>query len=148
MCSRTGFLLRAAVYGRPMMRHNVAMVSRILFYVGSAVPFLWGATHLVFTRSVVQGFGQISQDNRRIITMEWITEGVALIFIAAVVFLVTVLDHRSAISKAVYWASFATLNVLSVVSLFTGFQIHFLPFRLCPVIFTGSSILILIGTLI
>ena len=124
------------------------MAGRILLYIGSAIPFLWGVSHLFPTKSVVKGFGDISEDNARIITMEWITEGVALAFIAAVVFLVTVIDPDSSISIAVYWASFATLNILSVVSLFTGFRIHFLPFRLCPFIFTGSSIAILIGMLV
>ena len=124
------------------------MVGRILLYIGSAIPFLWGVSHLFPTTSVVKGFGEISVDNTRIITMEWITEGIALVFLAAVVFLVTVLDPASITSKAVYWSSFAALNILSVVSLFTGFRIHFLPFRLCPFIFTGSSILILIGMLV
>jgi hypothetical protein len=124
------------------------MVSKILLFVGSALPFLWGVAHLIPTKSVVKGFGSISEDNVRIITMEWITEGVALLFLAAVVLLATVLDHASPISNAVYWASFATLNILSVVSLFTGFRIDFLPFRLCPIIFTGSSIIILVGLLL
>ncbi len=30
-------------------------------------------------------------------------------------------------------------------SLLTGFKINFLPFKLCPVIFISSSLLILIG---
>ena len=124
------------------------MAGRILLYIGSAIPFLWGVSHLFPTKSVVKGFGDISEDNARIITMEWITEGVALVFIAAVVFLVTVIDPGSATSRAVYWAGFAALNILSVVSLFTGFRIHFLTFRLCPFIFTGSSIAILIGMLV
>jgi hypothetical protein len=29
------------------------------------------------------------------------------------------------------------LNVLSVVSLFTGFKVNFIPFKLCPVILLG-----------
>jgi hypothetical protein len=37
------------------------------------------------------------------------------------------------------------LNILSVISLFTGFKVNFLPYRLCPLIFTGSAILILLG---
>ncbi len=40
------------------------------------------------------------------------------------------------------------LNVLSGISLFTGFRVKFLPFKLCPVIFTTSSLIILVGSLI
>ena len=122
------------------------MVDQILLYLGAALPFFWGVSHLFPTKSVVKGFGDISLDNKRIITMEWVTEGVALIFLAAVVVAVTYIDHTSVVSRAVYWICFIALNTLSVVSLTTGFKIKFLPFRLCPVIFTTSSILILVGS--
>ena len=80
--------------------------------------------------------------------MEWITEGVALIFIAVVVSCVTYLDHTSVISKSIYWIVFVMLNTLSVISLFTGFRVAFLPYKLCPAIFSMASILILLGSLI
>lgn len=121
------------------------MINQILFYAGSAVVLIWGVAHLFPTKSVVRGFGDISMDNKRIITMEWIIEGAALIFIAAVVSCVTIIDHTTTVSKAVYWLSFIMLNALSVISLMTGFKISFLPFKLCPILFTGSSILILLG---
>jgi hypothetical protein len=37
------------------------------------------------------------------------------------------------------------LVVMAIISLFTGFKINFLPYRLCPIIFTGSAILIFLG---
>lgn len=122
------------------------MTSHILLYSGSFFIFFWGVAHLFPTRSVVKGFGDISPDNKRIITMEWIIEGAALIFIAAAVASVTYFDYTSIISRTIYWLSFVVLNVLSLVSVFTGFKISFLPFKLCPIIFTGSSILILAGS--
>ncbi len=54
----------------------------ILTYIGSCLLLGWGVTHLFPTRSVVLGFGEISPVNKRIIALEWMTEGVALIFIA------------------------------------------------------------------
>lgn len=121
------------------------MSNHILLYIGSALPLLWGISHLFPTESVVEGFGDISLENKRIIMMEWIIEGVALIFIGLLVALVTYLDYTSSISRTVYWLSFAMLNTLSLVSVFTGFKVGFLPFKLCPFIFTTSSILIIIG---
>ena len=124
------------------------MTNQVLLYLGSSFLFFWGAAHLFPTRSVVKGFGDISPDNKRIITMEWITEGLALMFIAAVVASVTYFDYASAISRTVYWLSFVMLNILSIVSLFTGFKVNFLPYKLCPVIFTTASILIVAGSYI
>jgi hypothetical protein len=109
-------------------------------------PLFWGAAHLFPTESVVEGFGNISLDNRRIITMEWIVEGVSLIFIGVLTASVTYVDHTDAISRAVYWLSFGMLNTLSIISLFTGFKVSFVLFKLCPVIFTTSSILIMLGS--
>lgn len=121
------------------------MFDQILLYIGALLVVLWGISHLFPTKSVVNGFGDISLDNRRIITMEWIIEGVSIIFIGLLVAIVTYIDHTNAISRVVYWLAFGMLNALSLVSFFTGFKVSFLPYKLCPVIFTGSSILILIG---
>ena len=78
--------------------------------------------------------------------MEWIIEGVSLIFISAIIIAVTFIDRTGTLSKTIYWLCFIMLNVLSVISLMTGFKIRFLPFKLCPVIFTTASVLILLGS--
>lgn len=124
------------------------MVNQILLYLGAFFTLAWGVAHLFPTKSVVEGFGEISQDNKRIIAMEWIVEGVSLIFIGVLVAVVTLVDRSSTVSRSVYWICFAELNVLSIVSMFTGFRVGFLPFRLCPLIFTGSSVLIILGSLL
>jgi len=123
----------------------MVMVNQVLLYAGSALVLLWGIAHLFPTRSVVRDFGDISLDNKRIISMEWIIEGVSLIFIGATIIAATFIDRTALVSKTMYWLCFIVLNVLSVVSLMTGFKIRFLPFKLCPVIFTTASILILLG---
>jgi hypothetical protein len=124
------------------------MINQILAYIGAGFVAFWGIAHLFPTKGVVAGFGDISEDNRNIITMEWIVEGVALIFIGALVATVTVVDAASPVTRAVYWLAVIGLNALSVVSLFTGFKVNFIPFKLCPVIFTGASVLILLGILL
>ncbi len=61
------------------------MLCQILVYAGSGIIFLWGVGHIIPTRSVVRDFGEISKDNRLIITMEWIAEGMTLCFIGILV---------------------------------------------------------------
>jgi hypothetical protein len=124
------------------------MINQILLYAGAAFVAFWGIAHLFPTRNVVAGFGDISEDNKNIITMEWIIEGVTMIFIGVLVTTVTFMDHIHPISFSVYLITFAGLNTLSAVTLFTGFKVNFLPFKLCPVILTTSSILILLGILL
>jgi hypothetical protein len=124
------------------------MIFNVFLYIGSALTIIWGIAHLFPTRSVVRDFGDISLDNKRIITMEWINEGVSLIFIGVLVGTVTIVDPANAVSKMIYLISICGLLVLAIVSLFTGFRINFLPFRLCSFIFTASAVLVLNGGLL
>ena len=39
------------------------------------------------------------------------------------------------------------LNVMSAVALATGFRVKFIAYRLCPVIFTGSTLLVVAALL-
>ena len=123
------------------------MLNHVLLYSGSAFISFWGIAHLFPTKSVVAGFGEISVDNKQIITMEWIIEGIALIFIGSIVAIVTAIDHTSSIALVIYLSSVVVLIVLAIVSFFTGFKISFLPFKLCPVIFITSAVLIILGGL-
>jgi len=124
------------------------MLKYILLYTGSLLTLFWGIAHLFFTKSVVRGFGNISQDNKYIITMEWIIEGFVLIFIGVLVAGVTLINLNHDVSQLVYLLSAVGLIILAFISLFTGFRVNFLPFRLCPIIFTISSILIFLGVLL
>ena len=120
-------------------------MNQVMLYVAAGVTGLWGVSHLFATRGAVAGFGDISADNRRIITMEWIAEGVALISIATFVAVAAAIDSGSAVASGVFAVAIGTLVVLAVVSLFTGFRVGFLPYKLCPVIFGISAALIAWG---
>jgi hypothetical protein len=124
------------------------MIQIVLLYVGAALTSFWGIAHLFPTKSVVEGFGEITLDNRRIITMEWIVEGVSLIFMGLLVAAVTFIDPLSAVSKVVYGLSIVALVALVLVSVFTGFKVNFIPFKLCPFIFTASAVLIFVSGLL
>ncbi len=121
------------------------MNANFLLYVAAVLTVAWGVSHLFPTKNVVKGFGNISLDNQRVITMEWINEGATLIFIGVLTAAVTLVDPASVVAHTVYWLAIGMLVVLSIISLFTGFKINFLPYRLCPIIFTGSAILIFLG---
>ena len=120
----------------------------ILLFLGSGLTIIWGISHLIPTKNVVKDFGDISEDNRHIITMEWIIEGASLIFIGVLVSVVTFIDPKNIVSESVYLLSGIGLVIMALISLFTGYKVNFLPFKLCPLILTTSAALILIGTLI
>ncbi|MDH3698867.1 MAG: hypothetical protein OEQ81_09390 [Flavobacteriaceae bacterium] len=123
-------------------------MNQIFLIVGGATSLLWGVSHLFPTKNVVNGFGDISVDNKYIITMEWIIEGVSLIFLGILTIFLAVTDSRNEISIIVFWFVIAMLIVLAIISLFTGFRVNFLPYKLCPFIFLFSALCVFLGIMI
>ena len=123
-------------------------MNNMLFMTSAIITMVWGVAHLIATKSVVAGFGDISQDNQHIITMEWIIEGISLIFIGILVAVITLIDSTDTISRMVYLLSADVLVVLATISLFTGFKVKYLPFKLCPLIFAVSATLIFLGVIL
>lgn len=125
------------------------MINAILLYVGAGVIIVWGIAHIVPVRSVVKGFGQISQDNKRIITMEWIAEGLTLCFIGILVLLVTIFaGPNNNLSDIVYWASAAMLVVMAILTASTGARTSILPIKICPAVKIAVAILFVLGILL
>ncbi len=121
------------------------MSGNLFILTGSISVIVWGLAHLIPTKSIVRNFGDITKDNKRIITMEWIIEGLSLIFIGTLLLLVTYLGEKGdTIRNIVYIASAAMLMLLAIVSLFTGARNKFIAFKLCPFIFTFSAVMILL----
>ena len=54
------------------------MLGNVLSLVGSVVIVAWGIAHIVPTRPVVDGLGDLMPDGRRIATMGWVAEGLTL----------------------------------------------------------------------
>lgn len=121
-------------------------MSTVLLTIGAVLPTLWGIAHLFPTKNVADGFGEITIDNRRILVMEWMIEGFALIFIGGLVLLTAYgwgpADPHTA---HIIYACAVMLIALAVLSVFTGFRVKFLPFQLCPFIFTTSAVLSVVG---
>jgi len=119
-------------------------------YAGAAIVIFWGIAHIIIpTRSIVDGFGPISADNRRILLMEWLMEGVLLIFVGLVVALVAFTAPESGpLAAAVYRACALVLVVMAGISLFTGARTAIMPMRLCPPIFLAAAALIFLPTML
>lgn len=117
-------------------------MNQILIIIGGATSFIWGVSHLFPTKNVIKGFGSIPEDNKNIIAMEWINEGATLIFLGLLTIVLTLIDPKSDTSILVYWFIIGMLLALAIISLFTGFKVNFLPYRLCPFIFSFSALCI------
>ena len=123
------------------------MSNSALVITGSVLIAIWGISHIVPTRSVVSGVGPLSRENKFIITMEWIAEGLALCFIGVSVLLTWLLfgGDNSAVLFVLRLSS-VMLLCMAVLSLFTGARSSVIPIKICPVVKTLCAILIFAGT--
>ena len=125
------------------------MVSDALLYAGSDIITLWGIAHILPTESVVNGFGQISQDNKRIITMEWIAEGLAMCFIGILVLFVALFDGaESDVSVIVYGESAVMLVAMAVLTALTGARTSIVPIKICPFVKLAVATLFILGSVL
>jgi len=127
----------------------MSVAADVVVYLGATAIALWGVAHIAPTRAVVAGFGAISQDNRRIILMEWTAEGLTLAFIGLLVLLVTAL-HGTAnpVSHSVYRMSAAMLLVMAAWTLLTGARTSIVPIKICPIVKTAVAALFLVGSVL
>lgn len=117
-----------------------------LLYVAGGLAVGWGIAHLVPTRSVVKGFGDISRDNKLYITQEWLAEGIAICFAGVLVLLVTALagpDDTAAL--VVYTTTAGFFLIIAVLTAFTGSRTPVIPFKTCPFLLTLVALLLLLG---
>ena len=122
------------------------MFRKWLIISGGLLSIIWGISHISAVSSIVKGFGDITIDNKRVLLMEWINEGLTLIFIGSLSIIVTIFKSETDKAiKSVYITTSIMLYSMAVLSLFTGFNIDFIPYKLCPVIFSISGTLILQG---
>ena len=118
----------------------------VLLLFGSLMAAIWGIAHLLPTASVVKGFGDISKDNRRIITMEWLAEGMTLIFVGGLSFTLLLTGlYQSPAGILVLRSLVALLLALAVLTALTGARTAVLPIKICPLVQTLAATLILLG---
>lgn len=125
------------------------MASNVLLYLGSVIIFVWGIAHLIPTKSVVSGFGRISGDNKKVITLEWIAEGLLLCFLGIIVFLITILNgYQNPVSLNVYRICAGMLIILAILTLATGSRTKIVFFKICPAVKALVAVLYILGSLL
>ena len=122
------------------------MFSSAMLYAGSAILIAWGLAHVMIpTKGILDGFEPITPDNRRILLMEWLMEGVLLVFLGVLVALVRTFAPMDEFAPtSVYRFSAAVLLVMAGISMITGARTRIGPMRLCPLVFTAAAVLFLL----
>jgi hypothetical protein len=124
-------------------------MNETLIFIGAGIIILWGIAHIIPIKNIVSGFGEISADNKKILAMETIAEGVTLIFLGVLPILVTTLgDSQSRTAHVVYINSAVMLLVMAMLTLFTGARTPTVWYKICPAVKTLVAVLFILGSTI
>jgi len=124
-------------------------VNEILIYIGSAIIILWGIAHLIPTRAIVKGFGDISADNKKVLAMEIIAEGLTLIFLGVTPLLFTIMsDSENVTVNRIIFACALMLLAMALLTLFTGARTSVIWYKICPAVKTVAAVLFMLGSLL
>lgn len=116
-------------------------MSEVLAYIAAGMVFSWGVSHIIPTRQVVAGFGEIGEDNRHIITMEWVAEGLSFMFVGVLVAIVTLAGAASEPAEdLVYRVVPGFLLAIGLWTAMTGARTGVVWFKMCPVVMTVASV--------
>lgn len=123
-------------------------MAEVLADIAAGLLGVWGLLHAVPTRAVVRGFGDISTDNRRVLVQEWLAEAVAMWSFAALLVTVSTVGAGTSAAVWTYRVMATALLALAVLTSLTGARTPVVWFKVCPVLLTGSAVLLLAASLV
>jgi energy-converting hydrogenase Eha subunit E len=124
-------------------------MNETLIYCGAWIIILWGIAHIIPTRTIVKSFGAISDDNKKILTMEIISEGLTLIFLGMLPLVLTLyVDSVGTPARIVYLSEGGMLLAMALVTLFTGARTPTIWYKICPVVKIVVAVLYILGAVL
>jgi hypothetical protein len=122
------------------------MGQAVLIYAGAGVAAVWGIAHALRVRRVVAGFAPLTEENRRILVMEWVSEALTLVFVGVVAALVAAATAGGErLGRLVCSACAGMLLVMAGWTRLTVGRGRHLAFRLCPLVKTVAAALLWAG---
>ena len=123
------------------------MISNILIYSGTLLTIIWGIIHVIPNKKVMAAIGKKNWEMQEIVFMEWILEGITLIFIGILVFLVNTFGEGPNVAcHIVFRVSAAMLASMATWTLITGAITSFRPLKFCPFVKLIAGTMIFFGS--
>ena len=109
------------------------MIHDILLSLGAILILSCGSIHIFLTKSIINGFNNMSEENKKVTFMEWIVEGLTLYFISILVLFITLSGlSEEFVSKVLFGASFVLLLIMTILSLMTVINLRIDDLTLQP----------------
>jgi hypothetical protein len=131
-----------------VQEHRRMAIASVLAWIAATILIIWGTAHLAPTHAVAGSFGDISLDNRRIVVMEWIAEGLTHISLGTLLILVTALEGADDPAATLVFRVVAVVAiVLAALTALTGARTSVVWYRVCPVVLSGVAALLIAASL-
>ncbi len=110
-----------------------------LLYIGSMLMFMLGLVHLLSTKPALGNFPKLTDENTRILRMQWLGLGLALILVGVMVFLITILGNLAATSSRIAVGACGSFTCSLLVLSIQNYG-KFKKYRPIPITFLVSTI--------
>lgn len=128
---------------------DLELINKIYLYSGSALIILWGLVHLILTMNIIRGFGEVSADNKKVLMMQVIGEGLTLIFLGALPLVIIFLGLPLSVNGfLVYRTVGGMLLAMALLALFTSARVPVTWYKVCPAVKTVAAALFIVGSLV
>lgn len=124
-------------------------MTETLIWIGSIIIILWGIAHIIPARGIIKRSGDISADNKKILAMGVIGEGLALVFLGVLPLLIVLLGWPYSVNGfIVYRAAAGMLLAMAVLTLLTGARTPPLRYKICPLVKVVTAIFFIIASVL
>lgn len=121
-------------------------MNELLIHIGSALVILWGIAHIIPTGKVLATFWGASPDNKKLFIMEWVSEGLTLIFLGLLVSgILLVSTQVSELYYFVVYLASGMLVGLAILTFLTGARTELKVMKFCPLVKISVVILWMLG---
>ncbi len=124
-------------------------MNETLLYIAAAMLAVWGIAHIIPARAIIKGFGEISADNKKVLAMEIIAEGLTLIFLGALPVIIILAGYPKSVNGViVYRAEAVMLFAMAILTLATGARTPAIWYKICPAVKATAALLLVLGSII
>lgn len=125
-------------------KYLINIVDDILLLIGAGTITVWGVVYIILVWKDMRLFTGISDFARRVLLLQWVSQGLAMVFMGVIVWLcVSIGGTENAFVHILCWAIAVFLFVFALIGLAARLQL--LALRLSPLFCGISAVLIVLA---
>lgn len=122
----------------------INIVDDIMLLISAGIIIVWGAVYVFLIWKEMRLFEGISDFARRVLLLQWVNQGIVMVFMGIVIFLcVSIGGTENVLVHVICWAIALFLFIFAVTGLTT--RMRLVALRLSPLFCGVSAVLIVLA---